>query len=128
MIRSTLAIASGFISMAALNGFLRLLIAVYHDGDLQSVSGVASLPSAGWGYFVTGIQYAWGIFAGLLTTSIAQQQAAIEILAIVLLLVGSGFIDYQMLRLREPVWYLTLSPSLKILGILSGYYLKQRHA
>lgn len=124
MIRSTLAIAAGYISMIALNGFMRIIIAVYHHRDL-SLSGIESLPSDGWSYLMVGIQYVWGTLAGLLTTSIAQPQAHIEILALVLLLVGSGFIDYNMMQQREPLWYLFLSPALKISGILSGYYLTQ---
>lgn len=125
MIRSTLAIAAGYLSIIALNGFVRIILAVYHHSDL-SFSGITSLPSDEWGYFIVGAQYLWGLLAGFLTVSIVSSQAHLETLALVLLLVGSGCIDYSMLHQNEPLWYLILSPVLKILGVLSGYYLLQQ--
>lgn len=125
MIRSMLAVVAGYISIAFLNAFSHAVTSLYFRHSL-SLTGIANLPSPAWGYGFTLLQFVFGLFAGLLTCSIAKTKEHIDILALIMLIVASGFIDYSMLNNREPLWYLITSPSLKVTGIFIGYILKQK--
>lgn len=120
MVRSALAVAAGYISMIVLNGFLSIIASVYSNTDL-SLTGVADLPSEGWQYSVTGLLLVFGIIGGLLTTTLSKTNGRLEILSLILLITGVGFIDYQALENSEPIWYLISSPLLKIGGIYLGF-------
>lgn len=122
MIRSTLAIGAGYISILALDSFVRIIIGAYHNGQI-ALGGISSLPSDEWGYLLVGLQFFWGLLAGLLVSSIARKQSHIETLSLILLLVGSGFIDYSMLQQSEPLWFFISTSLLRIVGILAGYYM-----
>lgn len=124
MIRSMLAIAVGYFSIVALNSFVRVIISVYFNAELF-LTGISQLPSDMWVYGVTLLQFAFGLFGGLLTTTIAGSKAHAEILGFILLMIAIGFVDYSMLNEREPLWYLITSPILKVLGIFMGYRLIQ---
>ena len=121
MIRSTLAIGAGYISIIALDSFVRIIIGAYHSGQII-LSGISSLPSTEWGYLLVALQLLWGLFAGLLVSSIAQNKHYIETLGLILLLVGSGFMDYSMLQQSEPLWFLIAVPLLRVIGVFVGYY------
>jgi len=125
MIRSMLAVAAGYISISFLNGFSHAVTSLYFRHSL-SLTGVASLPSPAWGYGFTVLQFIFGLFAGLLTASITKTKGHIEILALILLIIAAGFIDYSVLSNREPLWYLITAPTLKVAGIFIGYILKQK--
>lgn len=124
MIRSVLAVAAGYISIVVLNGFLRIIASVYSNTDL-SLAGISNLPSEGWQYGVTGLLLVFGIIGGLLTTTLSKTSGKLEILSLLLLVVGVGFIDYQALENSEPMWYLVTSPLLKIGGVYLGYRIKK---
>lgn len=123
MSRSLLAIAVGYFTVAALNGFSRIIISLYFRTDI-SLAGIQNLPSQYWVYALTALQFIFGLFGGLMVSSIVKTKAYIEILSLILLMIAIGFIDYSMLNEREPLWYLITSPLLKILGIFAGYQLK----
>lgn len=124
MLRSMLAIAAGYASIAILNSFVHLIVSVYFKKEIF-LTGVAQLPSNVWVLSFTALQFALGLFGGLLTTTLAKSRAHIEILGFILLMIIIGFVDYSMLAGREPLWYLISSPLLIILGIFAGYRLQQ---
>lgn len=117
-----LAIAVGYFSIVALNSFIHVVVSVYFRTELF-LTGISQMPSSIWVYGVTALQFAFGLFGGLLTATIAGSSSYIEILGFVLLMVVIGFVDYSVLNEREPLWYLTVSPILKVLGIYTGYHL-----
>jgi hypothetical protein len=84
------------------------------------------LPSPGWGYAFTALQFLFGLFAGLLTSSIVKTEGMIEIWALILLIVAAGYIDYSILSNSEPLWFLIISPVLKAGGIYLGFVIKQK--
>lgn len=122
MIRSMLAIAAGYFSIVVLNSFVHLIISIYFNTDVF-LTGVAQLPSMAWVYGITGLQFAFGLFGGLLTSTLARSYAHLEILGFILLMIIIAFVDYTVLNEREPLWYLITSPALKVLGIFLGYRL-----
>jgi len=124
MVRQMMAVAAGYFSIAALNSLIHIIVSVYFKTGL-SLTGISHLPSIPWIVGVTALQFLFGLFAGLLTTTIAQSKQHIAILGFVLLMAIIAFIDYTTLSEQEPLWYLITSPALKIIGIFAGYRLIQ---
>lgn len=118
-----LAIAAGYLSIAFLNSFAHLIISFYFKTEI-TLSGIANLPSATWAFGLTLLQPVFGLFGGLLATTIAENNKRIVILGFILLMVAIALADYTMLKEREPLWYLILAPSLKIAGLYTGYRLQ----
>ncbi len=123
MIRSMLAIVAGYFSIALLSGFSRLIVSVYLKNDI-ALTGIENFPTT-WAFGLTGLGFFFGIFGGLLTTTLADSEGVIEIVGFILIMAGVGLVDYSMLSEREPVWYLISSPALKMAGIFIGYHLKR---
>lgn len=123
MVRSLLAIAAGYFSIALLNSFARLIVSVYFKTDLF-LSGIAKLPSLPWVAGFTVLQFILGIFGGLLATTLAQKNIHITILGFILLIACVGLLNYSELNHREPLWYLLTAPALTMGGIFLGYKLQ----
>lgn len=123
MIRSMLAIAAGYFSIAVLNSFIHLIVAIYSKSEIF-LSGVANLPSAAWVIGFTALQFVFGLFAGLLATTLGSDNPQRVLLGFILLMVAVSLVDYSMLNEREPLWYLITAPALKIGGIFTGYKLQ----
>lgn len=117
-----LAIAVGYLSLTVLNSFVHVIVSIYFSTELF-LTGISQMPSDTWMYGVTALQFVFGLFGGLLTTTIADQKSYREILGFILLMIVIGFVDYSVLNDREPLWYLVLSPILKTIGIYTGYQL-----
>ena len=122
MFRSMLAIAGGYITILILNSLVHLIISVYFRSDLF-LTGISQLPSTAWVIGVTALQFAFGLMAGLLTSSLAKSKPNREITGFILLMTAIAIIDYTMLSSQEPMWYLIASPALKIIGIFTGFRL-----
>lgn len=120
-----LAIVAGYISIIFLDSFSHAVTSLYFEHGLY-LTGVANLPSPVWGYGFALLQFIFGLFAGLLTASIAKSKGGLEIVSLVLLIVAAGCIDYSVLSRQEPLWYLITSPALKSFGIYLGFVLKQK--
>lgn len=123
MIRSLLAIIAGHLSITFLNGLTRLIIALYFRTDIQ-LSGVSHFPSPFWQYAFIALNVAFGIFGGLITSSIVQKKYGMEILVLICLIITTGFFEYEFLNMAEPIWYLVLSPLAKAMGVWGGYRVK----
>jgi hypothetical protein len=124
MIRSILAVAAGYFSIALLSGFSRLIISIYLRNDI-TLTGIENFPTT-WGFGLTGLGFFFGLFGGLLTTTLAESKGFIEIVGFILVMAAVALLDYSMLNDREPFWYLIASPTLKISGIFIGYHLKRK--
>jgi hypothetical protein len=126
MIRTMLSIAVGYFSITALNSFAHLIVSIYFKTDI-TLAGVANLPSVTWSVGFTILQFAFGLFGGLLATTVAKNPHRV-ILGFILIMVAISLIDYSVLNSREPLWYLIVAPILKIIGIFTGYKLiKSQH-
>lgn len=125
MIRTMVAIAAGYFCITALNSFVHIIISVYFKTDL-TLTGIAFLPSATWTVGVTALQFAFGLFGGLLATTIAQKPSKV-ILGFILIMVAVSLINYTMTAQTEPLWYLILAPLLTISGIYTGYQLQMQN-
>lgn len=124
MYRSMLAIAAGYFTIALLSGFSRLIISVYLKTGI-SITGINAFPFQ-WAIGLTVLGFFFGLFAGLLTTTIATSNGNIEILGFILIMVIMALIDYTIMGSQEPMWYLIASPVLKIFGVYSGYHIKKK--
>lgn len=118
------AITAGYMSITALNSFIHIIVSIYFRQEL-TVTGIANLPSASWIFVITLLQFVFGLFGGLLATTLARKKSHIIILGFILLMAAVALIDYSMLNEREPLWYLVTAPTLKILGIFTGFRLIQ---
>lgn len=123
MIRSMLAIAAGYFSILFLNSFAHLIVSFYFKTEI-TLAGVANLPSLSWAIVITLLQLAFGLFGGLLSTTIAEDNKRIVILGFILLMIIISLLDYSILKEREPLWYLLSAPTLKIAGLFLGYRLQ----
>lgn len=123
MIRSVLSVAAGYVSIAALDIFVRAITAFYTNTEIV-LTGFADLPSPGWQYSVLGMLLIFGIVGGLLTSALSVESGKLEVLVLILLLVIAGFIDHRALAESEPLWYLIATPILKIAGVFLGYRIK----
>lgn len=122
MLRTMLAIAAGYFSITILDSLVHVIVSVYFQTEL-SLSGIANLPSIPWVVGVTILQFCFGLFAGLLASTIVHTKKYLAALGLILLMVIIGCLDYTVLSKREPLWYLITSPALKIVGIFLGYRL-----
>ncbi|NGP88005.1 hypothetical protein [Fodinibius halophilus] len=123
MIRSMLAIAVGYITITATNSFVHLIISFYFKTEF-ALTGITTLPSEIWVAGVTLLQLGFGMFAGLLSSTLAQSDKHLATLGLILLLVIAGILDYTILQQREPTWYLITSTILRVLGVFIGYKLQ----
>lgn len=124
MVRQMMAVAAGYFSILALNSIIHVIVSVYFKTGLH-LKGISHLPSLPWIVGFTALQFAFGLFGGLLATTIARSSQHIAILGFVLLMTIIALIDYSSLSAQEPLWYLITSPALKIAGIFTGYRLIQ---
>lgn len=122
MIRTMVAIAAGYFCITALNSFVHIIISVYFKTDL-TLTGIAFLPSTTWTVGITALQFAFGLFGGLLATTIAHKPSKV-ILGFILIMVAVSLINYSMTKETEPLWYLITEPVLTISGIYLGYHLQ----
>lgn len=125
MIRSTIAVLSGYFSIAFLNGFTRIIVSFYHREDLI-LSGVSAMPTPAWGYGIFIGGFFFGMFGGLITSTLAPGSILKHIVFLVVLILLSGSIDYLLFAGTEPGWWLYGAPTLKVAGIFSGYSIKRR--
>ena len=122
MVRQMMAVAAGYISIAALNSLVHIITSVYFKAGV-SLTGISHLPSTPWVIGVTVLQFVFGLFGGLLATTIARSKQYIVILGFILLMAIIGLINYTTLSEQEPLWYLITSPALTIAGVFTGYRL-----
>lgn len=123
MIQTMLAIAAGYFSIAVLNSFIHIIISIYFKKEV-ALTGIANLPSTTWALGITVLQFALGLFGGLLATTLAIKTERV-ILGLILLMAAISLIDYSVLSEREPLWYLISAPVLKISGIFIGFKIIQ---
>ena len=123
MIRSMMAIAAGYFSIAVLNSLTHLIISFYFKTGII-LTGIATVPSTGWVIGITALQPVFGLFGGLLATTIAKDNKHLVLLGFILLMVAIAITDYSVLNEREPLWYLILAPLLKVCGITGGYFIQ----
>lgn len=121
MIRAMLAIAAGYFSITALNSFIHLIVSIYFKTEII-LTGIAGLPSRMWAIGFTVLQFGFGLFGGLLATTLAKNTHRV-ILGFILLMVAISLLDYSILSDREPLWYLIVAPTLKISGVFLGFRL-----
>ena len=123
MLKSLIAIIVGQLSITMLQAFTRAVIGVYFRTEI-TMTGVSHLPSSVWMYFITALNLIFGLFGGLITSSIARGKGKMEVLILVILIFIWGLFSFQMTVNTEPTWYKISAPLLTISGILAGYYLK----
>lgn len=127
MLRSLLAISAGYITILFFNSFVRFVISVYSKGNF-ALTGITDLPSPVLMYVIVGAGFLFGLIGGMITCSIINKNAIIEILCLIILIVSSGLISYQLMGNTEPLWYLISAPLLKAAGILTAFYLTSSNA
>jgi ABC-type multidrug transport system permease subunit len=126
MVRTMIAIAAGYFSIAALNSFIHIITSIYFRADI-SLTGISHLPSTTWIIGITFLQFAFGLFGGLLATTIAKNASKV-ILGFILIMVAVSLINYSILVDSEPLWYLITAPVLTISGIYMGYHLQTQES
>ena len=122
MVRTMAAIAAGYFSIAALNSFIHLITSIYFRADI-TLTGISHLPSTSWIIGITFLQFAFGLFGGLLATTIAKHASKV-ILGFILIMVAVSLINYSVMAETEPLWYMIIAPVLTISGIYMGYRLQ----
>lgn len=60
MVRTMIAIAAGYFSIAVLNSFIHIITSIYFRGDI-TLTGISHLPSTQWIIGVTFLQFAFGL-------------------------------------------------------------------
>lgn len=126
MIRTMGAIAAGYFSITVLNSFIHLITSIYFRSDL-TLTGITYLPSTSWTIGVTVLQFAFGLFGGLLATTIARDASKV-ILGLILIMVTISLINYSMMVDSEPLWYLITVPILTVSGIYMGYRIQSQES
>lgn len=126
MVRTMIAIAAGYFSIAALNSFIHIITSIYFRGDI-TLTGISHLPSTQWIIGVTFLQFAFGLFGGLLATTVAKNASKV-ILGFILVMVAVSLINYSVMVENEPLWYLITAPVLTISGIYIGYRLQTQES
>jgi len=126
MVRTMIAIAAGYFSIAALNSFIHVITSIYFRADI-TLTGISHLPSNSWIIGITFLQFAFGLFGGLLATTVAKNASKV-ILGFILTMVAVSLINYSVMAENEPLWYLITAPSLTIGGIYMGYRLQTQES
>jgi hypothetical protein len=123
MIRSLGAVIAGYASILFFNDFIRFIISIYAKQG-YSLSGTAHLSSTGLILLILAAGLVFGLIGGLITCSIIDDHAAIEILVLILLVLGAALFKYYFTGPTESLWYMVSEPLLKMAGIYGAYYLK----
>lgn len=123
MIRSLGAVITGYASILFFNAFIRFIISIYAKQG-YSLSGTAHLSSTGLILLILVAGLVFGLIGGLITCSIIDDHAAIEILVLILLVLGAALFKYYFTGPTESLWYMVSEPLLKMAGIYGAYYLK----
>jgi hypothetical protein len=123
MIRSLGAVIAGYASILFFNAFIRFIISIYAKQG-YSLSGTAHLSSTGLILLILAAGLVFGLIGGLITCSIIDDHAAIEILVLILLVLGAALFKYYFTGPTESLWYMVSEPLLKMAGIYGAYYLK----
>jgi ABC-type multidrug transport system permease subunit len=126
MIRTIGAIAAGYFSITILNSFIHLVTSIYFRSDL-TLTGITYLPTTTWMIGVTILQFVFGLFGGLLATTIARQTSKV-ILGLILIMIAVSLINYSMMVDSEPLWYLIIAPILTVSGIYMGYRMQSQES
>lgn len=126
MVRTMIAIAAGYFSIAVLNSFIHIITSIYFRGDI-TLTGISHLPSTQWIIGVTFLQFVFGLFGGLLATTVAKNASKV-ILGFILVMVAVSLINYSVMVENEPLWYLITAPVLTISGIYIGYRLQMQES
>lgn len=126
MIRTIGAIAAGYFSITILNSFIHLVTSIYFRSDL-TLTGITYLPTTTWMIGVTILQFVFGLFGGLLATTIARQTSKV-ILGLILIMIAVSLINYSMMVDSEPLWYLIIAPLLTVSGIYMGYRMQSQES
>ncbi|MDZ7715022.1 MAG: hypothetical protein U5J95_02300 [Balneolaceae bacterium] len=124
MIKSLIAVIVGQLSITLLQTFSRVVVGAYFRTEL-TITGISHLPSLTWMYFLTALNFIFGMFGGLITSSLARNKGRLEVLILALLIFIWGLFSFQMTLNTEPVWYRILAPLLTIFGVMTGYLLKK---
>ncbi|MGK7370296.1 MAG: hypothetical protein ACNS64_08770 [Candidatus Halalkalibacterium sp. M3_1C_030] len=120
MIRTLLAIIAGQITIALLNGIVRMAIGTYLDIEF-SLSGVTFLPGFTWEVVVVAMSLIYGFVAAIIVCLIAKENSKIEILGLTLIVTAVGLFDYYYIGASEPLWYFLINTGLIISGLFLGY-------
>ena len=123
MIRSLGAVIAGYASILFFNAFIRFIISIYAKQG-YSLSGTAHLSSTGLILLILAAGLVFGLIGGLITCSIIDDHAAIEILVLILLVLAAALFKYYFTGPTEALWYMVSEPLLKMAGIYGAYYLK----
>lgn len=126
MVRTMGDIAAGYFSIAALNSFIHVITSIYFRADI-TLMGISHLPSTSWIIGITFLQFAFGLFGGLLATTLAKNASKV-ILGFILIMVAVSLINYSVMAENEPLWYLITAPALTIGGIYMGYRLQTQES
>lgn len=93
MIRTLSAIIAGQITIALLNGIVRMAIGIYLDIEF-SLSGISFLPSFTWELIIVAMNIVYGCIAAIIVYLIAKGDSKIEILGLSLIVACIGLFDF----------------------------------
>lgn len=122
MIRTLSAIIAGQITIALLNGIVRMAIGIYLDIEF-SLSGISFLPSFTWELIIVAMNIVYGCIAAIIVYLIAKGDSKIEILGLSLIVACIGLFDFYYFGASEPLWYFLANTGLIIAGLFLGYRL-----
>jgi hypothetical protein len=120
--KSISGLLGGYLTIVFLEGFIRLVISVYHRIPI-SFSGLESFPSQGWFIFFLLLMFIIGAFGNMLTCTITGFEYARHSISLgVLFLITRGLSELIMTSGEEYLQVSLIMASV-LIGIASGYFL-----
>jgi hypothetical protein len=124
MVRSIIAIAAGYLTLAILVGILVMTLGIMVP---TAIPNNETIPSLGWVFFIEIFSLLAAAAGGYLTAFVARGSriSHVQLLGAVVLLVGLIQIWAGMNKL--PIWYLVLQVAVSLVGVFLGGGLLTRH-
>ena len=124
--KSIITVIGSFLFSIFLEGFIRLIIIFYHQGEF-AFFGISKLPSISWVFIILASVIAISWISGMLTVTITGFAPIKHLISLAFLFLMWRLNEIILTQGVEPNWYLFTITFSSILGLYLAY-LTQKHS
>lgn len=123
MLRSVLAVATGYLSFLILVSLLLLLLGIVFPA---AVPRSGEVPSIGWAVFILAFGLVASAVGAAVTTAISRGSRLKHIHALALVVAFFGLVTLAVNIDKQPLWYLTAQIIVGVVGVYVGGHLANK--
>lgn len=121
LLRSFSSLFAGFSSILFLEGFIRIVISVYHKSE-YAFFGISRLPGTEWVVilYVSVLLISW--LSGMIVLTLSRQSPLKHMLALWVIMIVWRINEYHQTSQTEPFWYLATITLMNLTGFSIAYF------